>query len=202
MGISDFGAWLTAEGALKTTITTSDLTVEWTTDVAGVTKVSDIVLGSTVFAGTKKVSTATDWATWKSTIETQVPNIKRHVDGLSYYPVRIKHFGDDLTPWNKGELSTDPAESTIDKIYPGTGDARNAAYLGRYGMVRNNWYVLHIDGILSLGYTSPTEIKLDDPTDPTTPDPNHPDDDLDDSFIKARINILSWAKRPQNWNLK
>ena len=69
-------------------------------------------------------------------------------------------------------------------------------------VVRNNWYVLHIEGIKSLGYASPTEIKLDNPSDPTTPDPDHPDDDLDDSFIKARINILSWAKRPQSWNLK
>ena len=204
MGIGDFATWLSANGALKTTIETSDLTVEWTEGDAatGVITVKDIELGTSVFTGGKKVSTATDWATWKTTITTQVPNIKRHVGGFSYYPVRIKHFGDDLTPWNKGESATDPAESTIDKIYPGTGDVRNAAYLGRYGMVRNNWYVLHVEGIKSLGYTSPSEIKLNNPTDPTTPDPDHPDDDLDDSFIKARINILSWAKRPQNWNLK
>ena len=200
--IDDFKTWLSTEGALKTTIESADLTVDWINEGTGVTKIKDIILGATVFTGTKKVSEASEWSTWKATVALAVPNIKRYLNGMSYYPIRIKHFGDDLTPWNKGELSTEPSESSIDKIYPGTGDARNNAYLGRYGVVRNNWYVIRVDGILKLGSTSPTEIKLPDPTDPTTPDPDHPDDDLDDSFIKARINILSWAKRPQKWSLK
>ena len=120
-------------------------------------------------------------------------NVERFVGGIAYYAIRIKHFGDDLTPWNKGEYMTGyaPAESTIATIYPDATDSRQTAnYLGRYGMVRNNWYELVIGDILKVGYSEPPTI------------PSHPDDDLEDSYIKARINILSWAKRPQNWNLQ
>lgn len=205
LGISDFGTWYAAQPRVDATLSGNDLDVTWSSaDAPGIVTVTKITIKKEKFTdGTARdVSTATGWSTWKTTIDSQVSNIKRFKNGMAYYPIRIKHFGDDLTPWNSGELATDPAESTIDKIYPGTGDARNGAYLGRYGMVRNNWYVLHVDGITKLGYTSPTEIHSPDPSDPTTPDPDHPDDDLDDNFIKARINILSWAKRPQNWNLK
>jgi hypothetical protein len=48
----------------------------------------------------------------------------------------------------------------------------------------------------------PTDPDPDDPTDPNPEDPDHPDDSLDDTYLNARINILSWALRPQNWNLK
>lgn len=138
--------------------------------------------------------------------------IKRYVNGATYYSIRIKHFGDDLTPWGwNGE-----EESTIDKIYPAgtTADARNENYLGRYGMVRNNWYELSLGKILKIGYPiipwlNPDNTPEDpdnpgdpDPDNPNPEDPEHPDDSLDDSFINARINILSWAKRPQSWNLK
>ena len=204
LGISDFGTWYTAQPRVDATLSGNDLEVTWSATGPGIVKVTGISIKASKFtdATARDLTSATGWSTWKTTIESQVSNIKRFKNGMAYYPIRIKHFGDDLTPWNSGELATDPAESTIDKIYPGTGDERNNAYLGRYGVVRNNWYVLHIDGITKLGYTSPTEIHTPDSSDPTTPDPDHPDDDLDDNFIKARINILSWAKRPQNWNLK
>jgi hypothetical protein len=42
----------------------------------------------------------------------------------------------------------------------------------------------------------------DNPDNPNPENPDHPDDSLDDSFISARINILSWAKRPQSVILK
>jgi hypothetical protein len=106
--------------------------------------------------------------------------------------VRIKHFGDDLTPWNNSsapEYLTAPKEPGIDDIYP-NDERRDANYLGRYGVVRNNWYDITLSAITGMG-------------SPTTPSiPTHPDDELEDLYIKARINILSWAKRPQNWNLK
>ena len=135
-------------------------------------------------------------------------NIKRYENGDTYYVIRIKHFGDDLTPWNKGEYSPAPTEATIANIYP---DFDAASYLGRYGMVRNNWYYLEINKILKVGHPTVPNISPDPshPEDPGTPDdpddptnPDHPDDTLDDVYIQARINILSWAKRPQTWNLK
>jgi len=125
------------------------------------------------------------------TLKTQLNNVERFLGGIAYYPIRIKHFGDDLTPWNNGEYTTgnEPKESGIDDIYP-TTPGQDANYLGRYGLVRNNWYDLAIGEILKIGSSTVPELT------------NHPDDELEDLYIKARINILSWAKRTQNWNLK
>lgn len=126
-----------------------------------------------------------------ATLNTQLNNVERFVGGIAYYPIRIKHFGDDLTPWNDGEYTTanEPKESGIDDIYP-TTPGQDANYLGRYGMVRNNWYDLVIGEILKIGGSTIPELTA------------HPDDELEDIYIKARINILSWAKRTQNWDLK
>lgn len=127
-------------------------------------------------------------------------NIQQYVGGVAYYYVRIKHFGDDLTPWNLPEGATQewqsghaPAESTIATIYPtGTDGRQNTNYLGRYGVVRNNWYQLNLEKIVGMGSPTVPNLKTEE----------HPDDEIEDLYIKARINILSWAKRPQSWNLK
>lgn len=126
-----------------------------------------------------------------ATLNTQLNNVERFIGGIAYYPIRIKHFGDDLTPWNNGEYTpgSEPKESGINDIYP-TTPGQDANYLGRYGLVRNNWYDLAIGEILKIGSSTVPELT------------NHPDDELEDLYIKARINILSWAKRTQNWNLK
>lgn len=197
MGLSDFKTWFeTMVGNTTTTLTKDDIAITWNPDAAGVVVVEDVTvtIAEGEHAGSHKVSgIASVGSTLISTVNAQVANIKRYVGGATYYAIRIKHFGDDLTPWASiavgGVL---PAESTIDKIYPGTGDVRNAAYLGRYGVVRNNWYDLELNDIVKIGAATPGELRTTD----------HPDDDLEDSFIKARINILSWAKRPQSWNLK
>lgn len=117
-------------------------------------------------------------------------NIAVYENGYAYYPVLIKHFGDDLTPWNKDEYdgaTNAPVSSTeINKIYPEGSDNRsNANYLGRYGVVRNNWYELTINNVKKLG----------------KPGINTPDDELD-SYISVSINILSWAKRSQDVDLQ
>ena len=128
-----------------------------------------------------------------STLNTQLSNVERFVGGMSYYSIRIKHFGDDLTPWNNGEYKegSAPAESTIATIYPDADDHRQIPnYLGRYSVVRNNWYDLQVGEILRVGSSTIPELTT------------HPDDELEDLYIKARINILSWAKRPQSWQLK
>ena len=98
--------------------------------------------------------------------------------GDCYYQILIKHFGDALTPWSGNNSENTP---TTGKIYPG-GDA---AFLGRYGVLRNNWYNLSITGVNKIGTP-----------DITVPD-NTPDDNLD-SYISVKINVLSWAKRQQD----
>ncbi len=102
--------------------------------------------------------------------------------GDCYYQILIKHFGDDLTPWNVNNTQNTP---TTGVVYKG-GDA---AFLGRYGVLRNNWYNLSITGVNKIGTP-----------DITVPD-NTPDDNLD-SYISVKINVLSWAKRQQDVTLQ
>lgn len=92
--------------------------------------------------------------------------------GVSYYPVMIKHFGDDLTPWSNGE------------VY----GSNNADFLGRYGVLRNNWYSINVTGIKNIG-------------DPEVPKVYGTPDDPSESWISVTINILSWAKRSQSVDL-
>lgn len=188
---------------------TDGVTITWHKTGAGTVKVTEVkIAGTHMKSGSDFTITASSAAPLNaviSTLNTQLSTVKRYAGGISYYSLRIKHFGDDLTPWDAGEYLTAPKEAGIDDIYP--DDARrDANYLGRYGMVRNNWYDIVLGDIIGVG--SPVIPRIDpgnpdpDPDDPNPEDPDHPDDSKEDAYIKARINILSWAKRPQTWNLK
>ena len=98
--------------------------------------------------------------------------ISTYLNGEAYYIARIKHFN-ALTPWNAGEAY-------------GTA---NDKYLGRYGVLRNNWYELSVNSVSGLGYPDVPEVK------PTLPD------DENDQYISVSVKILSWAKRSQNIDL-
>jgi len=100
--------------------------------------------------------------------------IKTYKNGESYYIARIKHFGDDLTPWSAGNDTY--------------GD-NNLNWLGRYGVLRNNWYDLTVNSISGPGYPDIPEVK---PTDP---------DDENFKYISVSVKILDWAKRSQNVDL-
>lgn len=106
--------------------------------------------------------------------ETNGVGIKTYENGESYYIARIKHFGDDLTPWKEG-----------DKTY----DNNNLNWLGRYGVLRNNWYDLTINKISGPGYPDVPEVKPDTP------------DDEDTKYINVSVKILDWAKRSQSVDL-
>lgn len=107
-------------------------------------------------------------------------------DGLSYYRILIKHFGDDLTPWNAADHLSDGPYEVSSTISPQN-------YLGRYGVLRNNWYNITINNVKGFGL----------PTIPSVPNPGTDDpwDDEVKSYIAAKINILSWAYRNQNAEL-
>ena len=98
--------------------------------------------------------------------------ISTYLNGEAYYIARIKHFN-ELTPWAPG------------KAY----DSNNAAFLGRYGVLRNNWYELSVNKVSGLGYPDVPEVK------PTVPD------DENDQYINVEVKILSWAKRSQSIDL-
>lgn len=122
-------------------------------------------------------------------IKNHFGEIAVYKDGIAYYPVLIKHFGDQLTPWNTDEYgTTQPSAGGIDQIYPNNTN-RDANYLGRYGVVRNNWYELSVNKVLRPG--SPV----------INPPSTNPDDELN-SYISVSINILSWAKRSQSVDLQ
>lgn len=103
-----------------------------------------------------------------------IVGITTYVNGESYYIARIKHFGDELTPWAAGE---------------DTYGANNEKYLGRYGVLRNNWYDLTVNSISGPGYPDVPEIK-----------PNTSDDE-DTKYISVSVKILDWAKRSQSVDL-
>ncbi len=94
---------------------------------------------------------------------------------MYYYTTTIKHFGDDPT--------------AFDPSVDGTPYSSESKFLGRFGVVRNNWYDLTINSV-----TGPGEPEI-----PVNPDPDEPDKVR--SYINVEINVLSWAKRTQNIDL-
>ena len=98
--------------------------------------------------------------------------ISTYLNGEAYYIARIKHFN-ELTPWTAGT--------------PYNGD--NNAFLGRYGVLRNNWYDLSVNSISGLGYPDVPEVK-----------PEMPDDE-NEQYINVEVKILDWAKRSQSIDL-
>lgn len=98
--------------------------------------------------------------------------INTYLNGVTYYIARVKHFG-SLTPWKSGEsYGTD-----------------NATYLGRYGMLRNNWYDLEVGNVYGPGYPGVPPV-----------DPNQPDDE-NEKYLSVSVKILSWAKRSDTVDL-
>lgn len=98
--------------------------------------------------------------------------INTYARGVTYYIARVKHFG-SLTPWNSGE----------------SYGKDNVKYLGRYGMLRNNWYELNVGNVYGPGYPGVPPV-----------DPNQPDDE-NEKYLSVSVKILSWAKRSDTVDL-
>lgn len=93
--------------------------------------------------------------------------------GLSFYPVKIRHFQDgEVKNWDGTLTAYDSDEN----------------FLGRWGVLRNNWYNIAITGIKTIGSPEVPEVY------PTPDDPT-------ESWISVEINVLSWAKRTQSAEL-
>lgn len=106
--------------------------------------------------------------------------IKTYANGVCYYIARIKHFN-GLTPWNPG-----------DPTYKNTtlsDDLNNEAFLGRYGVLRNNWYDLEVTKFSAPGYPDVPVVNPDVP------------DDEDTKYINVEVKILDWAMRKQQVDL-
>ena len=190
-------------------ITGADVTVTLDTG-AGKVAVTEVTIPMNKFNPAKtadvKVSELIDpvGSDMLAVLNNSLKSVERFEGGYAYYVVRVKHFGDDMTPWNTNEYGTGtkPAEGDVAAIYP-AGTDRDNNYLGRYGMVRNNWYDLQLGKILKIGYSEVPNLNGGGSgvTPPGPDDPDHPDDELG-LYIMAKIHILSWAKRVQSWQLK
>ena len=106
-----------------------------------------------------------------------IVGIATYKSGESYYIARIKHFG-ALTPWAEGQ-----------DTYGTNNDENNTKYLGRYGVLRNNWYELTVGSVSGLGTPVVPTIKPDVP------------DDENYRYISVSVKILSWAKRSDTVDL-
>ena len=149
------------------TITVKD--VEFA-DAAGEVTITKMTLTD---GTTPQVVSDADLTTFKPSIK-----VNEFKDGYAYYTILIKHFGDELTPWNPSTKTT--------LSYPGTNNEQN--WLGRYGVLRNNWYKLDVTGVAAIGASTPGELNVNN--DDT------PDDNLK-RYISCKINALSWAVRTQ-----
>ena len=122
--------------------------------------------------GTQIVKEINDRLGLKAGRPEEMVGINTYFKGVTYYIARVKHFG-SLTPWNSGEsYGTD-----------------NGKYLGRYGMLRNNWYDLTVGNVYGPGYPGVPPV-----------DPNQPDDE-NEKYLSVSVKILSWAKRSDTVDL-
>lgn len=108
------------------------------------------------------------------TLINKLGDIRFYEDGATYYnSVLIRHFDEDTY----SDVAWDPATPDYTK-----------KQLGRYGVLRNNWYEINVTG-----FSGPGDPEIEDPDD-------NPDDEAN-GFIQTRINVLSWAKRSQSVDL-
>ena len=113
---------------------------------------------------------------WKSSVD--VKDLEHVKNGINYYYVPIRHFDDTETPWSADGKTTS---------YPNADSKAEQNWLGRYGVLRNNWYVINVSGIEGFGSATIPDLK------------NNTDDDDDlKEYISVKINVLSWAKRTQS----
>ena len=110
-------------------------------------------------------------------------------DGYTYYNVRIKHFGDAETPWSGDASYVTAGGTTTEEVYGTDAAAATANFLGRYGVVRDNWYKLSIEGITKIGSATPI--------DPSKITPDTPDDEIE-NYISVHVHIVPWVLRSQS----
>jgi hypothetical protein len=118
--------------------------------------------------------------------------------GVSYYNVRIKHFGDAETPWSATGSYIAGGGTNVNEIYFGTKASETVTaekkaqgqknFLGRYGVVRDNWYKLDVTKIGKIGDAQPV--------DPSTVTPDTPDDEIE-NYISVHVHIVPWVLRSQ-----
>lgn len=163
--------WLKENVKDGSTFESTDLVIGFSTEEAGQRTVASVAISE---AGKNKLKDPA------AALPANVVNIANNLiefyyyaNGISYYPVYIKHFGDSQTPWTEDNS---------------TYGGEDANFLGRYGVLRNNWYQIDVTGIRGLGSPNVDEVT-GEPVDKVN------------YYISVSINVLSWAKRSQSVEL-
>lgn len=148
------------------------ITLEDIKDAGGATLVADTEYsGKTGTKIVKEINDKLGLTDGEGRAEAMV-GINTYARGVTYYIARVKHFG-SLTPWSSGE----------------SYGTENGKYLGRYGMLRNNWYELNVGNVYGPGYPGVPPV-----------DPDQPDDE-NEKYLSVSVKILSWAKRSDTVDL-
>lgn len=163
--------------------TDASFDITFNTDAAGTTTIATATFkGKTTASATEETYSAP----YATDLNQALPNIVRYKEGVAYYAVRIKHFGDTDTPWNVTGQGITAGDNS--KIYNTSNSDNENWFLGRYGVVRNNWYDISVNKIQTLG-------------DATTPALSSDPDDVLENYISVSINVLSWSKHTQGADL-
>ena len=176
--LTEYKQWIKDNVETPATVNESNVKVSISTDAGTVNIQSITIDGLTLKTTSTETGLPSDVV---AKVTERLGSIKKYKDGESYYFVRIKHFGDDLTPWENGKLGVGNG-----KVYPDPD--KNANWLGRYGVLRNNWYDIKVTAVKGLGSATVPAVTTDT------------DDELK-SYIAVQINVLSWAKRTQGATL-
>jgi hypothetical protein len=176
---------------------TGEIVVEFTAPTASkddITYTVNYVISSTDGGTLTKTSVSTET---NGSLTTALGTAKEsfsisfHKGGYAYYNVRIQHFGDYETPWS----STKPFQTivpglTIPQIYGTDANLELATkrFLGRYSVVRDNWYKLEVTGVKHIGTAEPVDVTVNG---------SNPDDEIE-NYISIHVHILPWVLRNQN----
>ena len=167
------GTWMTTYSK-----TASDISVE----VTDPTTAGKVTSGITITATGNQTELETALGSFDP--YTTMGDINAFIGGNAYYQARIQHFGDTEAP-----LNSTVAGPSYKQLYCDNTTTANANdFLGRYGVVRNNHYILNITSIRHMGK-------------PTIPTPDTTPDDDTDEYLGVKIYVVDWAKRTQDVDL-
>lgn len=113
-------------------------------------------------------------AALRTTFQNQMGEIQKYDKGFCYYEAFIRHFTN--------------AEGGYDTSWSIGNDGYGVQQLGRYGVVRNNWYTLTLNSVKQ-------------PGEPTIPDDKEVPVDTETAYIDCDISIVAWALRNHSIDL-
>lgn len=112
--------------------------------------------------------------------------LKNLIDGIDGYATQLSGIG-RVAYYKDGDCYYYAAPIQHFEFEKPEVPISNDNYLGKYGVVRNNWYNIKITKV-----SAPGLPEITDPEGPV---------EKEEGYINCEINVLSWAKRSQNVDL-